>query len=189
MESGKPSPRIKVVESRTIYKGRAFTIRQDTLHLPNGQVAQIDVVEHRSSVTILPVDDQDRVLFIRQYRQPIKDYLLELPAGVAEQFELPEASALRELREETGMGAKTLIPLGSFYLAPGYSSEFMQVFLAKDLYPDPLPADADEILEVEKINAAEAYRLAEQGKLMDSKSVITLFWAKPFLSEMGVLVE
>lgn len=187
MESEKPSLRIEVVKSRTIFQGRVFNIRQDTLHLPNGQTAQIDVVEHLSSVTILPIDDQGRVLFIRQYRQPINDYLLELPAGVAEQYELPEASALRELREETGMGAKTLIPLGSFYLAPGYSSEFMQVFLAKGLYPDPLPADADEILEVEKITAVQAYRLAEQGKLMDSKSIITLFWAKPFLSEMGFL--
>ncbi len=177
----------EVVKSQTMYQGRVFTVRQDTLRLPNGDSALIDVVEHRNSVTILPIDEYGQVWFIRQYRQPIASYLLELPAGVAERGEAAEASALRELREEIGMSARKLTLLGSFYLAPGYSSEFMQVYLARDLYPDPLPADKDEIIEVEKKSAGEAYKLAEQGKLMDSKSLITLFWAKPLLVEFGIV--
>jgi ADP-ribose pyrophosphatase len=178
---------IEVIESRTVYQGPVFSIRQDTLLLPDGSSAQIDVIDHRSSVTILPVDEQGQVWFIRQYRQAIAGYLLELPAGVAESGEPPQVSAQRELREETGMAARQLIELGSFYLAPGYSSEFMHVYLARDLYPDPLPADKDEILEVEKKPVAAAYTLAEQGELKDSKSLITLFWAKPILQEMGFL--
>lgn len=178
---------IAVIESRTVYEGPVFSIRQDLLQLPNGNTAQIDVVDHRPSVTILPIDEQGQICFIQQYRQPIGMYLLELPAGVAQEGEQLEQSAMRELREEIGMGAGIMIELGSFYLAPGYSSEFMRVYLARNLYPDPLPADQDEILEVKRVSAAEAYKWAEDGQIQDSKSIITLFWAKPHLIELGLL--
>lgn len=176
---------IKVLKTQTIYQGRAFSVQQELLHLPNGQDARMDIIEHRPSVTILPVDEHGLVWFIRQYRHAVGSVMLELPAGVAEPGEPLETSALRELREEIGMRAEILTLLGAFYLAPGYSSEYMQVFLARDLFPDPLPADVDEILEIEKIPAREAIQLAEQGKLLDSKSIITLFWAKKYLQEMG----
>jgi ADP-ribose pyrophosphatase len=177
---------IEVLHSETVYSGRAFKIRQDSLRLPNGNLVQIDVVDHRGSVTILPLDDQGQVWFIRQYRHPIEDYLLELPAGVAEAGEDPQTNAQRELREEIGMAAGRMQLLGSFFLAPGYSSELMHVFLASDLSPAPLPGDEDEILEIEKIPARQALKLAETGELHDSKSLIALYWARPHFERLGI---
>jgi len=179
--------KIEVLQSHTVYKGPVFSVRQDLLRLPDDNQVWIDVVDHRDSVTILPIDNLGQIWFIRQYRQPIGKPLLELPAGVSEEGETPQVSALRELREEIGMAAREMVELGSFYLAPGYSNEFMRVFLARELYSSPLPGDIDEILQVEKISAREAYSLAETGGLPDSKSLITLFWAKPLLSRLGFL--
>ncbi len=173
---------IEVTHNETVYRGHVFSVRQDFLRLPNGNQAQIDVLVHNDSVTILPVDEQGQVWFIRQYRQPIGKFLLELPAGVSETGEDPQTSAQRELREETGMAAGRLQKLGSFYLAPGYSTEFMHIFLARDLYPSPLPGDVDEIIEVEKVSAGEAHQPAETGKLEDSKSLIALYWARSYLN-------
>jgi ADP-ribose pyrophosphatase len=178
---------IELIKSQVVYQGPVFSVRQDLLRLPDGNQALIDVVDHRESVTILPVDEHGLIWFIRQYRQPIGGWLLELPAGVAEPGEDPMASAMRELREEIGMAARQLDELGSFYLAPGYSSEFMRVFLASGLYASPLPGDVDEILKIEKISASEAFRLAENGGLPDSKSIITLYWARPQLQKSGFL--
>ncbi len=178
---------VRVSHSISVYRGRVFQVRQDFIELPDGKIAQIDVVDHRGSVSILPLDDEGQIWFIRQYRQPIGTFLLELPAGVAEPGENPQENARRELREEIGMGAKKMDELGSFYLAPGYSNEFMHVFLAQELFPSPLPCDEDEILEVIKISASEAYLLAESGKIQDSKSIVALFWAKPYLLRLGLI--
>jgi ADP-ribose pyrophosphatase len=178
---------IKVERSEIVYSGPVFKIRQDVIYLPNGKQARIDVVDHRNSVTILPLDTQGQVWFIRQYRQPIGRFLLELPAGVSEEYEDSLASAQRELREEIGMAAGRLEPLGSFFLAPGYSNEYMTIYLAQNLSPAPLPGDEDEIIEIEKISAREAIHLAENGKLEDSKSLISLFWARPYFEKIGLI--
>jgi ADP-ribose diphosphatase len=178
---------IEVLRTETVYQGLVFNIRKDFLRLPDGKLAQIDVVDHRGSVTILPVDGDGLVWFIRQYRQPIEKFLLELPAGVSRVGEDPKISAQRELREEIGMAANQMQELGSFFLAPGYSTEFMHVFLARDLYVSPLPRDADEIIEIEKTSASEAVKLAESGSLQDSKSLIALLWARPLFTRLGFI--
>ena len=177
----------EVVRSEIVYHGHVFDVRQDQLRLPDGNLAKIDVVDHRGAVTMIPVDSQGQIWFIRQYRHAIRRQLLELPAGAAEIGEAPLTSAQRELREEIGMAAGNLEEIGSFYLAPGYSSEFMHVFLATDLQVAPLPADADEYLKIEKISARQALHLAETGKLEDSKSLIALFWSRPYLARFGLI--
>jgi ADP-ribose pyrophosphatase len=178
---------IAIVSSEIVYHGQVFDVRQDQLRLPNGNLAKIDVVDHGGAVTMIPVDSQGRIWFVRQYRHAIKKVLLELPAGAAEIGETPLTSAQRELREETGMAAGILQEIGSFYLAPGYSSEFMHIFLASDLQPAPLPADEDEYFTIEKVPARQAVRLAETGKLEDSKSLIALFWSRPHLVHLGLI--
>jgi ADP-ribose pyrophosphatase len=176
-----------VVRSEIVYHGHVFDVRQDQLRLPNGNLAQIDVVDHRGAVTMIPVDNQGQIWFIRQYRPAIQQVLLELPAGAAEIGEAPLASAKRELREETGMAAGNLQEIGSFFLAPGYSTEFMHIFLASDLQPAPLPADEDEYLKIEKVSARQAIHLAETGELQDSKSLFALFWSRPHLARLGLI--
>lgn len=171
----------KLLKSRIVYPGHAFTIRVDTLQLPDGHEAQFDIVEHVGSVVILPLAAEGNLLFVRQYRHAAGLDLLELPAGTLDENETPEACARREIREETGMAAGKMEYLGGFYLAPGYSTEYMTVYLATDLRHDPLQADADEFLCVESLALAEAMALCENGKILDAKTLAALCLARPSL--------
>lgn len=175
----------KTETTQTLFKGQVFSIRQDQVRFPDGRLVQMDIVDHRDAVTILPVDAKGQIWFVRQYRHAAGKELLELPAGVAEPGEAVAVSALRELREEIGMAADDLQKIGNFYLAPGYSTEYMHVFLATGLYPAPLPGDESELLSVEKIAARQALHLADTGQLDDSKSLIALFWGRPWLARQG----
>ena len=174
----------ELLKSEIVYPGRAFTIRRDTLRMPDGHEARLDIVEHIGSVIIIPMDADGNVLFVRQYRHAAGLDLLELPAGTLNEGEAPEACAQREIREETGMAAGKLEHLGEFYLAPGYSTEYMHVYLATDLRPDPLEADADEFLSVEHIPMAEALALAEHGGIPDAKTLAAFFLVKSYLVEL-----
>ena len=174
-------PPYELIESEIVYPGRAFTIRRDHLRMPDGHEAKFDIVEHVGSVVIIPVDEQENLLFVRQYRHAVEKDLLELPAGTLNKGEAPEVCAQREVREETGMAAGRLEHLGGFYLAPGYSTEYMNVYLATNLRHDPLEADADEFLSVERIPVAEAMAMAARGDIPDSKSLAAFTLALPRL--------
>jgi len=171
----------ELLKTEIAYRGRAFTIRRDSLRLPDGHETRIDIVEHVGSVIIIPLDDQGNLLFVRQYRHATGLDLLELPAGTLDEGEAPEACAHREIREETGMAAGHMRPLGGFYLAPGYSTEYMHVYLATDLRPDPLESDADEFLTVENIPLARALEIARGGEILDAKSLAALLLAQSAL--------
>lgn len=171
----------ELIHSETLMKGRAFTIRRDTMKTPDGRETKFDIVEHGGSVIIIPVDDDGNLLFVRQYRHAAGMDLLELPAGTRDGDEPFDQCAAREVREETGMEAGTLTYVGSFYLAPGYSTEYMGVFLATDLKPNPLEADADEFLSVEKIPVKQALQMAEHGDMLDAKTLAALLMAKSTL--------
>lgn len=171
----------ELIRSETLMKGRAFTIRRDHLKTPDGRETKFEIVEHGGSVIIIPVDSVGNLLFVRQYRHAAGMDLLELPAGTRDGDEPFEECAAREIREETGMEAGTLKHVGSFYLAPGYSTEYMGVFLATDLKHNPLEADDDEFLSVEKLPIKEALALAERGEMPDAKSLAALLMARPYL--------
>jgi ADP-ribose pyrophosphatase len=168
----------ELLKSEIVYPGRAFTIRRDTLRLPDGHEARFDIVEHVGSVVILPLDDHGNLLFVRQYRHASGQDLLELPAGTLDEGEAPESCARREVREETGMAAGQLDHLGGFYLAPGYSTEYMHVYLATELHPDPLEADADEFLVVESVPLGTALAMAKRGEIPDAKSLAAILLAQ-----------
>jgi len=171
----------ELISSETIYQGRAVSIRRDLLKTPDGRTTKFDIIEHSGSVVILPIDADGNLIFVRQYRHAASIDLLELPAGTLDENEAPETCAHREIREETGMAANTINKIGQFFLAPGYSTEFMVVFLATDLHWDPLEADDDEFLKVEKIPLPKALKMAEDGELPDAKSLAALFMARPHL--------
>jgi len=171
----------ELIESESIYTGRAFHIRRDHVRLPDGRSTKLDIVEHIGSAVIVPVDDEGNMYFVRQYRHAARLDMLELPAGTLEEGEDPLVCAQREVREETGMASGDIREIGGFYLAPGYSTEFMRVYLATDLRHDPLEADADEFLSVEKVPVAEAFTMAETGKIPDAKSLAALLLAKPLI--------
>ncbi|MBE0682148.1 MAG: NUDIX hydrolase [Anaerolineales bacterium] len=176
----------ELLRSETLLQGRAFKIRRDYLKTPDGRETKYDIVEHGGSVVILPVDQNGNLLFVRQYRHAAGMDMLELPAGTRDSDEPFEVCAAREIREETGMEAGKLQHLGSFYLAPGYSTEYMGVFLATDLKHNPLEADDDEFLSVEKIPIREAIQKAERGEMPDAKSLAALFLARLYLEEYQI---
>jgi ADP-ribose pyrophosphatase len=163
------------MNSEIVYQGRVFDVRKDQVRLPDGRVVQIDLIEHRGAVTIVPLDSDGQIWFIRQYRHPANQELLELPAGVMDEGEAPEISALRELREEIGMAARKLRRIGEFFLAPGYSTEYMYVYLAEDLYPSPLSPDLDEVIQIEKTPIDQVGSLIINGQVQDAKSLASLF--------------
>lgn len=174
---------MKTIRSETIFHGKVFNLRHDEVRAPDGRALSLDIIEHGGAVTMLPVDDQGQIWFIRQYRHAAGKVLLELPAGATELGEAPLASAQREIREEIGMGAKELKELGGFYLAPGYSTEYLTIYLARGLFEAPLEQDEDEMIEIEKVSIARAYEMAERGQIEDAKTLASLLLAKPFLIE------
>lgn len=177
-----PDPE-KTIETRRIYDGKILSLRVDKISMPNGAISMREIVEHGNAVVLVPIDDQGRVLLVRQYRKPVEQALLELPAGNMEAGEDPQVAATRELREETGFLPGKLERLGGFYAAPGYCQEYLHLFLATDLRADPLPADFDEDLELVATPWAEVRSLLESGAICDSKSVAGLWWAIAKLSK------
>ena len=175
--------RFQLVRSETLLAGRVFKIRRDSVTTPNGREVKLDVIEHGGSVVIVPLDAAGNLVFVRQYRHATGQDILELPAGTLSPDEAPEACARRELREETGFAAIDLEQIGAFFLAPGYSTEFMTVFLARGLRHDPLPADDDEFLQVETVPLARAMEMARAGQILDAKSLAALFLSSPFVGK------
>ena len=157
-----------------VFKGHAFDVQKLSVTLPDGRVRNYDLVNHRNSATIIPVEDNGDIWFVEQYRMGSENILLELPAGVIDCDETPEACATREVREEIGFAAGKMTLLGSIYLAPGYSNEINYIFLAKNLTHNPLQQDEDEFLSVKKIAEKDINELISSGKLQDSKSLAAL---------------
>jgi len=176
----------ELIKSEILLQGRAFKIRRDTLKTPDGRETKLEIVDHGGSVVLIPIDDDGNLLFVRQYRHAAGGDLLELPAGTRDEDEPFEECAAREIREETGMEAGKLQKVGEFYLAPGYSTEFMAVFLATDLKDNPLQADDDEFLQVEKIPVKKAVEMAEHGDVPDAKSLAALLLARSHLEKYFV---
>lgn len=168
----------ETTRTEPVFHGKVFDVRQDRVRMPDGKLVDLDIVEHNQSVSMVPVDEQGQVWFVRQYRHPAGRELLELPAGVMEDDEPALESAQREIREEIGMAAGQLEEIGRFYLAPGYSTEFMVVFLAMDLRPAPLDQDEDEFITIVKIPLQEALRMAAEGEFQDAKTLASLLLAR-----------
>lgn len=156
-------------------------MRQDQVRLPNGKLVQLEIIDHPGAVVLVPVDTSGNIWLIEQFRHAAGENLIELPAGVAEAGESIEECAFRELREETGMSANSLQRIGEFYTAPGYSTEYLIIFLATDLSPDPLSGDEDEFIQVKPTPIDQVFALAESGQIRDAKSLAALLLALPYI--------
>ena len=159
------------------YAGPVFSVERLEVSLPDARVRAYDRVCMQDAVTILPIDSEGNVYFVRQYRVGSDSILLELPAGKIETGESAQSTAEREIREEIGMAADTIHPLGGFYMSPGYSTEYMHCFLATGLKHAPLAPDADEFLNVEKIPLDRVKSMIASGDLPDSKSLAAFMLA------------
>ena len=173
----------QILSKETVYKGIAFNVENLRVRLPDEREGNYNLVRHHDSVTIIPIDTENMVWFVTQFRMGSENILLELPAGVMNKNETPLDCALREVREETGMAAGKMVPLGSVYLAPGYSNELNHIFLATELRHDPLDMDEDEFLQVQKIPLNEIRALAIKGELQDSKSLAAFYLFESYPSK------
>ena len=169
------------VESRVEFEGRILRVRVDKVRLPDGRVTSREIAEHGASVCIVPVDSQGNVLLVRQYRKPVEDQLLEVPAGGVEPGESPLEAAVRELQEEVGFAAREIQLLSSFWISPGWCTEFMSAYLATELEPASLPADYDENIAVVPVPLSEVEGLMRSGEIKDLKSIASLLLAVKLL--------
>ncbi|HAF60919.1 MAG TPA: ADP-ribose pyrophosphatase [Anaerolineaceae bacterium] len=165
---------MKIDKITTIYTGRTYTVEEVGVILPNGKQKVYDRINHRDSVTILPLDADGNIWFVKQFRLGSTSELLELPAGVMEEGEEPIGCAKREIREEIGMAASQWKKLGSYYLAPGYATELNHAFLAQDLFSSPLDMDEDEFLHVEQFPIQTVLRMLHEDSIHDGKTLAAL---------------
>ncbi|MGH2599680.1 MAG: NUDIX hydrolase [Dehalococcoidia bacterium] len=164
----------RVLESRRVYDGRILNLRVDRVALTDGHEARREIVEHDHAVAVVPVTDRGEIVMVRQYRLPAEALLLEVPAGMIDPGEDPEAAAQRELREETGYAATRLRRLCGFWVAPGYCTEYIHVYLAEGLHESRLDHNDDERIEVETVTLSDALHLIDTGSIEDAKSICGL---------------
>jgi ADP-ribose pyrophosphatase len=171
-----------VTGSERIYEGRIVNLRIDTVTLPNGKQSRREVVEHGGAVAIVAMKDESTVLLVRQFRLPAGKPLLEIPAGGIDKGENPEEAARRELAEEIGMVPGTLTPLYEAFAAPGYTTEILYGFLARDLRDAPEDPDEDEFVEMVPMRLDDAIAAIASGEIQDMKTVAGLAMAARVLS-------
>ncbi len=158
---------------RDIYNGRLLTFYEDDVVLADGTRAQREVVAHPGAVAIVAIDDDDRVVLVRQWRHAVGRALWELPAGTRDSDEAPARTAERELAEETGLRAMRIAPLATAPLTPGYSTEVMHFFLATGLTEGPTDRDVDERMDVERFDRDGVAVLVRDGEV-DVKTIAGL---------------
>ena len=173
-------PSVKMIKQETLYEGRVIRLIREELQI-DGQRIVRETIKHPGAIVIVPVLDDERLVFVRQYRRSIDRWLLELPAGTLDHHESKAACARRELEEETGWTAKRLKPIGQFYAAPGFVSEQLTLFLATGLSPVPARPEADEFVHPEILSLSQALAKIRSGDLCDAKSMVGVFLAQPFL--------
>lgn len=162
----------RLLSSRTVYTGRLFTVTLDEIEMAGGVVARRENVVHPGAVAMVPVDEQGRLLLVTQYRHAAGKRLLELPAGTLEAGEAPRAAVERELQEEVGRHPRRVEALGGFYVAPGYTSEYVHLFLCTELEESSLDGDEDEDIEVHTLSADEALAAVASGEICDAKTIV-----------------
>nr|WP_066635522.1 NUDIX hydrolase [Desulfolucanica intricata] len=168
----------KTIDSKVIYQGKILNLRLDTVTLPNGNTGAREIVEHSGAVAIVAITDDQKVVLVKQYRHPVGEVLLELPAGKLESGENPLQCARRELKEETGWEAAEWIELTTFYTSPGFSNEKMYLYLAKNLSYTGQKLDEDEFVQVILMTLDDAVQRVLSGEIHDSKSIAGILAAK-----------
>ena len=161
----------KTLEQETLYEGLIVNVRMDAAELPNGKRVRREVVEHPGGVTVAALTPDGELLFVRQFRYPYGEVLLEIPAGKLEKGEDPRDCGIRELKEETGAEAGIFESLGIFYPSPGYSGEKIYMFLARDLVFGEARPDEDEFLDMERISLDRAADMVLSGEIPDGKTM------------------
>jgi ADP-ribose pyrophosphatase len=178
----------KVLSSRTVFRGKVFSVTSEEVVEPSGVKVQRDTVRHSGSVVIMAVDDsrgEPRVLLARQFRYPAGDYLWELPAGRIDEGEEPLPAAKRELVEETGYTAKKWTRALYFYSSPGFLDETMSIYLAEGLTRGKARPEEDEFITKRLFPVPAAVNLVLKGKIQDAKTIAGILWLSNRISRQS----
>jgi ADP-ribose pyrophosphatase len=163
------------ISTKRVFEGRVVNLRVDTIRTAGGAESTREIVEHAPCIAVIPVDKDSNILLVKQFRKPVEKELLEIPAGGIEPGEDPEDAVQRELREEIGYKSSKLEALGGFYSVPGYSSEYLYIFLAEDLVPSRLQGEDTDEIDVVRMPLEEVVRLIGSGEICDGKSLAAMF--------------
>jgi ADP-ribose pyrophosphatase len=175
--------RARIVSSEQVYRGRAVSLRRELVELPSGKRFYREVVEHGGASAIVPVTPEERIILVRQYRHPIGEYILEIPAGTLKPGEDPEICARRELEEETGYVADELIHLLTIYPCPGYSGERLYIYLARGLRRGSQSLEIDEDLSVVELSIEEVLEAIKRNKIRDAKTIAAILYYHNFVAK------
>lgn len=171
----------KTIVRNEIFHGKIIDVVVDDVALPNGGTSKRELVFHPGGVAVIAVKEENKMIFVRQFRKPLEKVILEIPAGKIDPGEgaQPELTGARELEEETGYRVSTLEHVHSMYLSPGFANEVLHLFHAKQLQKveNPLPQDEDEVLEVYELTMKEAKAAIADGTICDAKTIFAIqFW-------------
>lgn len=166
--------KFRVKAEREIFRGRVFRLVDRDLQLPNGRQTTFHVVSHPGAVAIVPLFENGDVMLLKQFRPALGREIIEIPAGTLEPGETPLATARREIAEETGYRARRWSKLGTFYTAPGFCTELMHLYSARDLSPADAEGDADEVIRPLRIPFRRALEWVHRQRIRDAKSIAGL---------------
>jgi ADP-ribose pyrophosphatase len=159
---------------RVIFQGRKIELALQAVRLADGSEAEREVVLHRGAVALLVLVDPDHLCLVRNGRYAVGKTLIEVPAGTLDPGESPDATAVRELREETGYIAGRVTRIAEWYVSPGVMSERMYLYLCSDLRQGPTEHQADERLEPVIVPWSEAVAMVRDGRIEDAKTMLAI---------------
>jgi ADP-ribose pyrophosphatase len=171
-----------ILYTQHLYEGHIVKLDLHEVRLSDGNQRKREVIQHPGAAAIVAVDSDGKILLVRQFRIAAGKVLREIPAGTLKPDEPPSDCAARELQEETGYKPGALKDLGGFYPAPGYTTEFIHLYLATELVESRLAADADEFIELDRVSLTEAQAMIENGDIVDGKTMIGLMLAARHLN-------
>ncbi len=166
----------KRLGTKLIYKARLFDLKKVRTRRVNGHEFVHDVIFHPGAAVIVPMLSKKEFVLIRQYRTACEQVIWEFPAGTLEKGESPINCAKREIIEETGYAAKTWKKLGTFYPAPGISTELIHLFLAMDLVSKKMDLDQDEFIQKKIVSGQDLKKMISSGTILDAKTIIGFFY-------------
>lgn len=170
----------KTIQSMPIYTGKIISVQVDDVRLPDGNESKREIVKHPGAVALIPIKDDGKIIVVKQYRKALERTIIEIPAGRIEPNEAPKLTAIRELEEETGYGAKEVTYIQSFATSPGFADEIIHLYVAKGLYEIDHPADGDEdeFIEQFEVTIDEAEEMVANGDIYDAKTAFAILYAK-----------
>jgi len=173
----RPDGEGRLLTKKPVWPGSTVKLFLERVALPNGRVAELEIVHHPGAACVVPFVSDDDVLLVRQYRWAASGWLLEAPAGKLDAGEAPDVCARRELEEETGHVAGVLEPLGAIFPTPGFCDERIHLFVARQLTPGQQATEPDEVLSVQRVAFADALAMVADGRIQDGKTIAALLIA------------